>query len=356
MMTNVNSIQNNLNIKSGEPLISFVVPCFNCVKTVERAARSILNQTFSNIQLILVDDGSVDGTSEICDRIAENDIRVKVLHQDNTGVTRAWKNGVLAADGSYIASCDADDYYEKDYVDKVRIHIEEVSADIFLFGAQIEKDNQKTSIIRNRLSSGLYNRDEILSRIYPGLFSNGDMQSELVLKSRWSKCFWRETLIKYIDDIPDNVLMGEDWITVFVAILNSQIVICDNELCSYHYYRNNQSVTGGYIDGVFNRLEVLYDAIDKLAEKYGYEYRKQILADRLSMYFLFMKKELQLNPNGFKDAKRKILEAMALKGYEKCIESCSVSEYCFPSKLFAHLMIKKRFFVAYWMIRLTTNY
>ncbi len=91
------------------PHISVIVPVYKVEKYLQECIDSILNQTFSDFELILVDDGSPDGCGEICDRNAEKDSRIVVIHQDNRGATRARANGVAAARGEFITFVDGDD-------------------------------------------------------------------------------------------------------------------------------------------------------------------------------------------------------------------------------------------------------
>ena len=80
-------------------MISFVVPCYNCEKTFERCISSIRNQTYNQIEIVLVDDGSTDQTYALCEEAAKEDARVKVVHQNNGGLMNAWKRGVREASG-----------------------------------------------------------------------------------------------------------------------------------------------------------------------------------------------------------------------------------------------------------------
>lgn len=95
------------------PQVSIIVPVYNCREYLERCAASILGQTHRELQLILVDDGSQDGTGEICDALAAKDSRVTVIHQKNAGVSAARNAGLSAATGAFIGFVDADDYIDE---------------------------------------------------------------------------------------------------------------------------------------------------------------------------------------------------------------------------------------------------
>lgn len=98
-------------------LVSIIVPAYNCIKSLEYCVHSILYQIYSDFQLILVDDGSTDGSSELCDKLAAEDKRIRVIHKPNGGVSSARNAGIDVADGEYITFCDSDDYLEPDYIE-----------------------------------------------------------------------------------------------------------------------------------------------------------------------------------------------------------------------------------------------
>lgn len=101
--------------KEYNPLVTFVIPCYNVELYIEKCIRSILNQTYMNIEVIPVDDGSPDKSGEIIDKLSIEDNRVKPLHKENGGVSSARNVGIEAASGDYIVFVDGDDYIAPDY-------------------------------------------------------------------------------------------------------------------------------------------------------------------------------------------------------------------------------------------------
>ena len=97
-------------MKSEEILISVIVPIYNVESFLGKCIKSIQEQTYSNIEIILVDDGSTDGSEVICDEFAQTDKRIKVIHKQNGGITSARKAGVNIAQGKYIGFVDGDTY------------------------------------------------------------------------------------------------------------------------------------------------------------------------------------------------------------------------------------------------------
>lgn len=99
-----------------EERISVIVPVYNAEKTIARCIETLLGQTYGNIELLLVDDGSKDGSLAICREYAEKDNRITVIHKENGGVSSARNAGIEMAKGDYILFVDSDDYVEPDYV------------------------------------------------------------------------------------------------------------------------------------------------------------------------------------------------------------------------------------------------
>ena len=97
-------------------MISIIVPVYNCIESLKYCVQSIQQQTYMNWKLVLVDDGSTDGTAGLCDQLAEMDSRIEVIHKLNGGVSSARNAGIDAAIGEYITFCDSDDYLEPDYL------------------------------------------------------------------------------------------------------------------------------------------------------------------------------------------------------------------------------------------------
>lgn len=109
--------------------ISVIIPVYNCMNFLERCIESLLSQTFNKFEIILVDDGSTDGSEIICDRYANKNSNIRVLHQENQGVSRARENGLKLSNSEYIAFIDSDDYVKEDYLENLYFNIIESKAD-----------------------------------------------------------------------------------------------------------------------------------------------------------------------------------------------------------------------------------
>ena len=124
-------------------MISIIIPVYNAEKTLFRCVSSVVGQEWQNLQIILVNDGSTDGSAEVCEKFAAQDKRVQVHHIENGGLVIARKFGMKLAKGTYIGFVDADDYIESDlYIGLLRV-IVETGADLVHSGYVEERNNSK---------------------------------------------------------------------------------------------------------------------------------------------------------------------------------------------------------------------
>ena len=120
------------------PKISVIIPIYNSEKHLKECVESVLNQTFKNFEIILVDDGSSDASANICDVFAEKHSFVKVVHKENQGVSKARNVGIGISSGEYITFLDSDDYLEKNFFQKGYSLVKENNCDLYVSGLTME--------------------------------------------------------------------------------------------------------------------------------------------------------------------------------------------------------------------------
>lgn len=155
--------------KKPEELISVIVPIYMIEQYLGVCIESILNQTYKNLEIILVDDGSKDLCPEICDLYAKKDSRIKVIHKDNGGLVSARKAGIQIASGQYIGYVDGDDWIEKEFYESMYCAIKASEADMVCAGYTRELFDKSEQFL-NICSSGVYH-DENLKHIYDSMIS-----------------------------------------------------------------------------------------------------------------------------------------------------------------------------------------
>lgn len=138
-------------------MVSIIVPVYNTEQFLHQCIESIINQTYKNIEIILIDDGSTDKSGKICDEYAANDNRIKTIHNSNSGVSIARNIGLDNANGKYITFIDSDDYVEKNYIETLVNAIETNNAELAICGIkEIRNSNTKIRKIRGKLTGIFY--------------------------------------------------------------------------------------------------------------------------------------------------------------------------------------------------------
>ena len=115
-------------------LISVIIPVYNVEQYVESCLNSVIDQSYTNLEIILVDDGSTDRSGEICGQYALKDSRIKVIHEENAGLGEARNRGLRIASGDYICFVDSDDWIEEDYCKELAQAAERTNSDIAICG------------------------------------------------------------------------------------------------------------------------------------------------------------------------------------------------------------------------------
>lgn len=131
------------------PLVSVIIPVFNSKVYISEALDSVINQTYKNLEIIIIDDGSTDGSGKICDEYAEKDNRIRVFHQKNIGVSAARNAGLDLAAGDFLAFLDSDDAYELTFIDSMMTAMIQNNADIVMCRYTEHKTTGKMSFNRH---------------------------------------------------------------------------------------------------------------------------------------------------------------------------------------------------------------
>ena len=152
--------------------ISVIVPVYNVEKYLNKCVDSIINQTFKDIEIILVDDGSTDSSPKICDDYTKVDSRIKVVHQKNSGLSAARNTGIRQSSGKYLAFIDSDDYISKDFCEILYNSITREKADVSCINLETVREDGYVIVTTNdkdKLQSNykkyVYNKKQILKEI-----------------------------------------------------------------------------------------------------------------------------------------------------------------------------------------------
>ncbi|MFK7832545.1 MAG: glycosyltransferase family 2 protein [Winogradskyella sp.] len=219
--------------------ISVIVPIYKIENYLPQCIDSLLEQSFLDFELILVNDGSPDGCPKICDDYAKLDHRVKVVHKENGGLLSARKAGLKAASGEYIAYVDGDDWVDHYYLDILYKLAKTNSADLVSTG-HFREFNGKIETIKP-LYFGNFNAHDIKHSILPNAIYNGEFCKHGISTYVWNKLFRKDILSKVLFDVPNEIVMGED-----AAITYSYLAMCKrlvkSDIPLYYYRQRHDSI------------------------------------------------------------------------------------------------------------------
>lgn len=240
--------------------LSVIVPVYNTKDHLEQCIDSILKQSFEDIELILVDDGSTDGSADICDACAGKDRRVKVYHKENSGPLLSRKLGVEKAVGDYVTFVDSDDFVAEL---SFALASEDMSKgiDVIAFGymSYFEKDNIQSGV--DLYSEGIYSRGRIEKTIYPTMIWDAEEDHFGLPPSLGNKIFKRSLLSDQYEICAsmERFHYGEDMAIVYPLIMNVNTLSIHHE--AYYYYRQRAGDgLPSYIldERYFDKLYILY--------------------------------------------------------------------------------------------------
>lgn len=247
------------------PIVSIIVPVYNTQEFLEECIESILGQTYKNIELILIDDGSTDSSGEICDRYKKKDERIQVIHKENGGNTSARKAGLALAKGKYVGFVDSDDWIDENMYEQLVGVMEESQVDMVCSGYCVYPDGEKN--VYEVLSDGIYTKGDNYEEVIQVLIGRVSDQRGGLIHNLWCKMFKIMLIKEVMGTLDDNIQVGEDWLGVCKAVLRADSVRVMNK-AFYHYRMNENSITHKRDKNFFSKINELYNGFREEIEKY----------------------------------------------------------------------------------------
>ena len=236
-------------------LISIIIPVFNVQAYLPKCLDSVLSQSYKNLEIILVDDGSTDESGKICDEYATRDIRIKVIHKQNSGVSAARNDALKIASGEYIGFVDSDDYIEDIMFEKLYTNLLHSNADVSICGFLFtdENGNNKPSYDREHVVL-VQEKQDALRNMLLGNYYAGHL---------WNKLFRKSLLLgKTLDE---TVKVYEDMLFCVDVFMNIKNVVFDSSPM-YHYVMRNDSA---FNSSISEAHYTAFDACKKMSKILG---------------------------------------------------------------------------------------
>lgn len=241
---------------SNNKLVSIIVPVYNVEQYVEKCINSIINQTYSNLEIILVNDGSTDSSGALCDNLAKKDDRITVYHKENGGLSDARNYGVARAKGDYIGFVDSDDYVHKDMYKHLYETITKNSADVA---------ECSFFVVYNDIPTSYYNSEDYCIT----LDKEGYLKEYLSMEKIYGAVCWKlikSEIAKQIE-FPKNKFYEDAFYTYELVQIANKYVITNKEL--YYYIMRDGSITNmNFNEKHLDNIEIAEKFVDYVTDEY----------------------------------------------------------------------------------------
>lgn len=323
-------------------LISVIIPIYNAEKHLKRCIESILEQSYSNLEILLINDGSKDGSKDICDEFAQKDNRIVVLHKENEGVGRARNDGLKKATGKYIAFVDSDDYLDKNSIEILYNALIENNVDCVKGNYDIVT---KTGIIQNNEPKidKKYDKENINEFLY-------ELLTERTKSFLWLLLIKKECIK---DNFCEELFLYED-VNFYLSFLGNINSIYVFSKITYHYVIMNQSSLSRDINKVEEKVQNLMLAnsiLKNTLNKYGFDNDTNIKAIDTSIinniinYYYYKYK----NEKKFKDTIKSFENIKNTESFNNMLENYDDNILSKKARLFNDCLISKKYF-RFWLL------
>lgn len=238
-------------------LITIIVPVYNVKKYINECVDSLINQTYKNIEIILVDDGSTDKSGEICDGYAICDSRIKVIHKRNEGLGFARNTGLKVAQGKFVTFIDSDDKADADLVENLVNEIYEVNCDTCIGGFKRISENGIVSF-EERYDKTLFEGKDVYDKLFARMLGSAPDKHDAIRMSVWNVMYSMDIIREHNIEFPsERTFISEDivWDSEYYKYAQKAVVI---DSTAYNYRITPGSLTQKYKPDMLEKICVLY--------------------------------------------------------------------------------------------------
>lgn len=261
--------------------ISVIVPVYKTEQYLRACVDSILHQSYSDLEVILVDDGSPDNCPQICDDYAQRDERVRVIHQNNAGVAAARNAGLDAACGEYITFVDSDDWIDPDMYAGMMEMAKAHDCDVVMCDCLKEYEN-RSQVYSHDIRAGFYDRVQLEQEYFPHLLMMPNVEYPPTI-SNWL-CLFRNT--ERVPRYAEGIRYSEDLLFGAELMLNARSFYYMKGSCYYHYRMNPQSATHRFVPDKWQDYQKLHERIRHIfSECLVFDFSHQI--DLCLLFFVY---------------------------------------------------------------------
>ena len=256
--------------------ISIIIPVYNAERYLADCVESVLNQSYTDFELILVDDGSTDGSLSVCSKYRILDRRISVLHMENGGIFQARRRGIDCAKGEFVTFLDADDWIEKNALEKaIECLVENPEIDLLSY----EYFNS-SGVEKNLYKEGIYNKEKIEKEIIDGMMFDHKIGQRRLNPSLCTKYIRCSIVKEIVGNVTARVTLGEDALVTYPAVCMAKKIALYHQ-AFYHYTNNETSSTHVIPLQSMEYVANFQENITEIMERLGYRKR---LEDQIACY------------------------------------------------------------------------
>lgn len=336
-----------------KPNVSIIVPVYQAEQYLEECVNSILQQTYKELEIILVDDGSTDQSAQICDAFSLKYDIVRVIHKANAGLTAAWKTGVLEAKGEYIGFVDSDDKIDSDMYERLYKEAKETKADIVCCGIRhvFEDHSHVDWEDQMQFPEEVYTKEKMKQEVYPCFINDGSFMGRGLQPNRVSKLIKRTLVFNNMNLCDNRVTVGEDYQFSFAMFLEAEKVAIIKDFLPYYYRINAASMTGRYDDTYMDKIKLMKQQLLHINDmKRKYDFSTQIWNDFLCLTVLHIKGGVIAHKNqGYRKVRKNIKRVCNDTEVRVALERYQMPKLTFAEKIFL-FFIKHHMYACIYMV------
>ena len=324
-------------------LVSIIIPVYNAENYLDKCIKSVLDQSYTNLEVILINDGSADSSEDICLRFSKIDNRVMYIKQENAGPSSARNNGISIAKGEFIQFIDADDYLTPNSVE-VMVDAMEDSDFVIASYYNLYKNRAEEKVAISSKLVGKYLKDDLLPKW-------GELVAEEMFHYTWNKLY-RSKFIKNRIKFDENIKISEDMIfnIDYISVIEKINII--NTPIYYHIFYNQDSITKRYHSGLFEMRRKTHKYIQNFLilngvyNNYNYEIVNNLYAKRIvSLLIHLVSKNTNMSIENRKSVISNIISDNSVQEILGCLTNGRLE------RLTAYLVRKKRTRSIYYLYR-----
>lgn len=333
-------------------LVSVIVPVYNVYKYLPNCVKSILKQTYKDIEIVLVDDESPDECGALCDEYAQRYENIKVVHRKNGGLGIARNTGIENATGNYIAFVDGDDFIGRDHIENLMTCLRKTQSDA-CYGGYRQQAGEKYTIKENPLKNAVYERTDVIKEFLPHLFGKLDYHTtDDVQMSVCMGIYSRNIMEKHnIRFHSERELISEDLI-FNVDFLEHVTKVCTTDSCEYYYRYTEGSLSKSFREDRLDKQTVFTEYVINLTKNIGiFDLCEQRI---YSTYLAWVRAIIQGEQQKYRNVglKKSISNIKNICNNPFVVEICSKYDESnlTPKLKLMHRLIKEKLYYLLWLI------